>query len=276
MDIRFGDLVQLISGPRFDRDRDGELIVRLDGRETKIPFGSLTAGERGALMHFLAQDGIVFDPSQLPIGEPVVTLFQITAPDGYWAPENMVILPHEHASAVEYLERGGLLARFQLNTTTRKNLNPMKTSKTNDVKGRLTESGDLVLKHDGQEMVLPRRGMSTETRTAITNFVKAISELRNIDEWEPGEKVIAARACMLRDSHGLPFAVFRGQELDDRDLIEQALSIKDPEPVRLLRKGVAELEVESILKELLTIKGQEGLAQSTLIQKRTIAAMRGA
>ena len=134
-----------------------------------------------------------------------------------------------------------------------------------------TADGDLVvLDHDGKAMA--KASKSAATRTAVANSYKAGSELRSINDWEPGEKVVAARGCMLRTSDGLPFTVFRGQELDERDLIIQALSIKDPAPVRLLRKGV-ELEAESIVKELLTVKAQEGLAQSTLIQKRTIQAM---
>ena len=217
MEIRFSDLVQLISGPRFDRGPDGELVVRVDGHETKIPFGSLTASERSALMHFIAEDGLIGDPSQIPHGEPTVTLFEITSPDGtYWAPANMVILPQERWAAVEYLERGGLLAKFSINTLPGKK--PMLSTQTK-VEASLNEAGDLIVVRDGKEIAtIERSSISDESRNALTAFVKVCGEPTSIEEWD-GKPVIADRPVALHDQHGLPFTVLRGQALDDYDLI---------------------------------------------------------
>jgi len=139
----------------------------------------------------------------------------------------------------------------------------------------LSSAGDLVFSANGKGIAIVKRDLLTpESRNALTAFYKSTSELHNIDEWEPGEVVVAARPCLVRDLHGLPFTVMRGQRIDERSIIEQILTIKEPEPVRLLRFG-AELEVESLLREALTVKGQEGMAQSVLMQKRTIMAMQG-
>jgi hypothetical protein len=149
-------------------------------------------------------------------------------------------------------------------------------SDEDSVKCKCTESGDLIILRDGKEIArIKRSDISAANLTAITNFQKAASELRSIDEWVPGETVIADRAASLHDIHGLPFTVFRGQALDDFYLIEQCLKIEGPQRPRLLRKG-AELETETILREALTLRGQEGLAQSVLVQKRTLQSMRGA
>ncbi|MGA8475456.1 MAG: hypothetical protein WB681_10320 [Candidatus Cybelea sp.] len=149
-------------------------------------------------------------------------------------------------------------------------------SEDTSIKCECTESGDLVLSRDGKKIArIGRSGISAANLTAITNFQKSVSELRSIDEWVPGEKVIADRSVALRDTHGLPFTVLRGQALDERDLIEQCLKIEGPQRPRLLRKG-AELETETIMREALTLRGQEGLAQSALLQKRILQSVRGA
>lgn len=144
------------------------------------------------------------------------------------------------------------------------------------VECKLDKGGDLVIARDGKEIAaISRADLNLESRMAIAAFARACAELRSVDELEPNEKVVAAANCMVRDPlSGLPFGVMRGQELDNPRIIEQVLAIREPEPIRLLRKG-GELEIESMLRELLTVKGQEGLAQSTLIQKRTLAAAQG-
>jgi hypothetical protein len=136
---------------------------------------------------------------------------------------------------------------------------------------QLTEAGDLTVTEGGRERVTIRRSdLTPASRQATMAFLRACSELKSMDELEPGENVIAAEACMLLLDGGLPFTVLRGQRIDNPVLIEMLLR----DGRRLLHEG-AELEIETMLREIMTTAGYTSMAQAQVVLKRALAAKGG-
>src|SRR5580700_3024219 len=97
-------------------------------------------------------------------------------------------------------------------------------TKTPTVELQLTDVGDLTVTEGGRERAtIRRRDLTPASRKAAMAFLRACSELKSMDELEPGENVIAADACMLLLDGGLPFTVLRGQRIDNPVLIEMLL-----------------------------------------------------
>jgi hypothetical protein len=141
-------------------------------------------------------------------------------------------------------------------------------TKTPTVELQLTDVGDLTVTEGGRERAtIRRRDLTPASRKAAMAFLRACSELKSIDELEPGENVIAADACMLLLEGGLPFTVLRGQRIDNPVLIEMLLR----DGRRLLHEG-AELEIETMLREIMTTSGYTAMAQSQVVLKRALAS----